>query len=242
MATKAILYAICKNEGDKIIEWINYHKYFDAIYLLDTGSTDDTIAKVKSQNIKIDSVSYDKMDFGNAKNIAFRNAQIIFSKKNADLYVNLDIDEWLDELTFERMRKHWNPDYDGIEVTRLTKQKHREDIQDRIIRIHTGSFHWEWKHVLHENLEFDCEGLEYEREENLLKSEYFFLHVPDMSKPRNYGKLAEDWIEYFLQNDPNNPEIDRLLNTCLRSIYFNDKENMNENFILEAAEKRLLIE
>ena len=234
MITKAVLYAICKNEENTILSWIDYHKYFDAIYLLDTGSTDSTIEKVKTQNIRIDCIPYDRMNFGDAKNIAFKRAQNIFPEEKC-LYINLDIDEWLDELTFERMRKHWNPDYDGIEVTRTTKQPERKDIQDRIIRIHTGNFNWKWKHVLHENLEF-------EGDVNLLRSEYSFLHTPDMTRPRNYGKLAEDWIRYFLQADPNNSEIDRLLNTGLRSIYFNDKENMDENFILKTAEKRLLIE
>lgn len=230
MVTKTILYSICKNEENRVLHWLDYHKYFDAIFLLDTGSTDSTIEKIKSKNVNVESVPYDRMNFGNAKNTAFKRASQIFGEKDC-LYINLDLDEYLDELTFERIRKHWTPEYDGIEVVRTTKQTGIDDIQDRIIRIHSGSFNWKWKHVLHENLEFD--------KANLLRVDYSFVHVPDMSRPKNYGKLAEDWIRYFLKEDKSNPEIERLLNTALRSIYFKEN-NIDEDFILDIAKKRLL--
>ena len=234
MITKTVLYAICKNESKLVDEWLNCHKYFDSIYILDTGSTDDTIKKIKNHNVKVDTILYDRMNFSDAKNVAFEKAKAIFPNETC-LYINLDIDEWLDELSFEKIRKPWTPDFDGIKLNRTTVQPGKLNIQDKIIRIHTGDSRWKWKHVLHESLEFDGEA-------NLLESKYFFSHVPDMTKPRGYGKLAENWIRYFLQIDTNPDEVDRLLNTCLRNIYFEDKEDIDEDYILKIAEKRLLNE
>lgn len=231
---KTVLYSICKNEEKSIEEWIKYHNYFDAICLLDTGSTDKTFEIASKFPIKMYSISYEKMDFGEAKNKAFELAKNIFPREEC-LYINLDIDEYLDELTFERMRKHWTSNYDGIEVIRTTKQEEKEDIKDRIIRIHSGNKNWKWNHVLHENLEFKGDA-------NILNSEYTFLHRPDMSKNRNYGKLAENWIRYFLKAKINYEEVDRLLNTCLRSIYFKEDKNVDKEYILNIAEERLLSE
>jgi glycosyltransferase involved in cell wall biosynthesis len=44
MKSKICVYAICKNEEKHIDRWINSLKEADKIVVLDTGSTDNTIA------------------------------------------------------------------------------------------------------------------------------------------------------------------------------------------------------
>ena len=62
---KIVVYAICKNEEKFVERWIKSMSEADEIYVLDTGSTDQTVtllkkfgAKVKIKNIFLISVSF----------------------------------------------------------------------------------------------------------------------------------------------------------------------------------------
>ena len=44
---KVCVYAICKNEEKFVKRWVNSMKEADEIYVLDTGSTDNTIKLLK---------------------------------------------------------------------------------------------------------------------------------------------------------------------------------------------------
>ncbi len=46
---KVCVYAICKNEEKFVDKWFNSVKEADAIYVLDTGSTDDTVKLLKDR-------------------------------------------------------------------------------------------------------------------------------------------------------------------------------------------------
>lgn len=46
---KVCVYAICKNEEKFIDRWVNSMKEADYIYVLDTGSTDNSIQKLKEK-------------------------------------------------------------------------------------------------------------------------------------------------------------------------------------------------
>ena len=48
MKYKVCVYAICKNEEKFVSKWDNSMKKADEIYALDTGSTDNTIKRVRS--------------------------------------------------------------------------------------------------------------------------------------------------------------------------------------------------
>ena len=47
------VYAICKNEEKFVERWVNSMKEADGIFVLDTGSTDKTVKKLKSLNVKV---------------------------------------------------------------------------------------------------------------------------------------------------------------------------------------------
>ena len=60
---KIVVYAICKNEEKFVERWIKSMSEADEIYVLDTGSTDQTVtllkkfgAKVKIKNIEVQTV------------------------------------------------------------------------------------------------------------------------------------------------------------------------------------------
>ena len=50
---KICVYAICKNEEKFVNRWVESMKEADAIYVLDTGSTDSTIKKLKEKNVTV---------------------------------------------------------------------------------------------------------------------------------------------------------------------------------------------
>ena len=49
MEYKVCVYAICKNEEKYVDKWYNSIKDADKIFVLDTGSSDNTIEKLKSK-------------------------------------------------------------------------------------------------------------------------------------------------------------------------------------------------
>ena len=49
---KICVYAICKNEEKFVERWVNSMKEADNIYVLDTGSTDNTVKKLKDSKLE----------------------------------------------------------------------------------------------------------------------------------------------------------------------------------------------
>lgn len=50
---KVCVYAISKNEEKFVDRWVDSMKEADEIYVLDTGSTDNTIKKLKKLGVKV---------------------------------------------------------------------------------------------------------------------------------------------------------------------------------------------
>ena len=50
---KIAVYAICKNEEKFVERWVNSMKEADEIYVLDTGSTDNTVIELQKRNVKV---------------------------------------------------------------------------------------------------------------------------------------------------------------------------------------------
>ena len=50
---KVCVYAICKNEEKFVDRWVDSMSEADSIYVLDTGSTDDTVNKLKAKGVNV---------------------------------------------------------------------------------------------------------------------------------------------------------------------------------------------
>ena len=50
---KVCVYAISKNEEKFVSRWVDSMKEADEIYVLDTGSTDDTVKKFRELNVNV---------------------------------------------------------------------------------------------------------------------------------------------------------------------------------------------
>ena len=77
---KVCVYAICKNEEKFVKRWYESMKEADAIYVLDTGSTDNTVKLLRGLgvNVEINKIAYKK--YKKQKSIIIQIT--IYNKKN----------------------------------------------------------------------------------------------------------------------------------------------------------------
>lgn len=88
---KIAVYAIAKNESANVIRWLESVHEADGIFVLDTGSTDDTVELLQEAGVTVKRWSVDKeFRFDNA-----RNASLDLIPLDYDLCLCLDFDEVL---------------------------------------------------------------------------------------------------------------------------------------------------
>ena len=85
---KVCVYAIAKNEEKFVRRWLDSMKEADGIYVLDTGSNDDTVRLLKEGGAVVESEVFRPFRFDSA-----RNASLKMVPEDADLCVCTDIDE-----------------------------------------------------------------------------------------------------------------------------------------------------
>ena len=85
---KVCVYAISKNEEKFVERWVNSMKEADEIYVLDTGSTDNTVKFLKNKgvNVVVKKVSPWRFDIA-------RNASLDLVPLDTDICVCTDLDE-----------------------------------------------------------------------------------------------------------------------------------------------------
>ena len=178
MALKICVYAICKNELQFVDRWVDSMKEADAIVVLDTGSEDGTVERLRARGVTVEQEVINPWRFDVA-----RNKSMELAPKDADILVCTDLDEvltpgwrraleeaWTPQTKQARYRYVWNFNEDGSEGTVFQYEK-----------IHAnGGF--KWVHPVHEVLVYDgqeprvyveCPGIQ-------------LNHHPDPSKPRGY--------------------------------------------------------
>ncbi len=188
---KICVYAICKNEEKFVDRFYESAKDADGIYVLDTGSTDETVAKLKSHGVFVEQKIIDPWRFDVA-----RNYSLDLIPEDYDVCVCLDLDEvlvkgwkelilnnWKEDTTRLRYNYIWSFDKYGNPAVNFLSDK-----------IHSRK-NYHWVNPVHEILKYDgkevfltCEALTIE-------------HYPDSTKSRsNYLPL----LELAVQEDPTN--------------------------------------
>ena len=118
---KVCVYAISKNEEQFVERWCNSVNEADSVYVLDTGSTDNTVKKLESQGVIVKSQVIKPWRFDVA-----RNASLDLVPDDTDICVCLDLDEviepgwrqkleelWSDKMTRLRYNYNWSFDDKG---------------------------------------------------------------------------------------------------------------------------------
>ncbi len=193
---KVCVYAIAKNEEKFAARWVASMAEADGIYVLDTGSTDNTVQVLRDLGVHVQKKTYDPWRFD-----AARNDSLALVPQDADLCVCTDLDEifrpgWRacmeaacpDAPALLSYRYTWNFAPDGSEGTVFAIEKAHS---------RHGFF---WKNPVHEVL---CarEGLAVRR----ARAEGVQLdHHADEAKPRaQYLPLLELAVAEDPENDRN---------------------------------------
>ena len=144
---KIAVYAISKNEEKFVDRWYESMKEADAIYVLDTGSTDETVKKLKSLGVIVNSEIITPWRFDVA-----RNKSLEMVPEDVDVCVCTDLDEVFEsgwrkkiEQSFKnanrlRYKYNWSLDEQNRPIVSFLYEK----IHDRK--------HYKWIYPVHEIL------------------------------------------------------------------------------------------
>ncbi len=191
---KIYVYAICKNEELFVDRWYNSMKEADGVYVLDTGSTDNTVQRLKEHGVNITTKVIDPWRFDVA-----RNESLKLIPSDADICVCTDLDEvfnvgwrnelekvWNDNTNRCKYIYNWSLDGDGKPLVSFYYEK-----------IHSLNG-YRWIYPVHEVLDT-------KNEENYVVTDKIVLnHYPDKNKSRsNYLKLLELSVKENPDNDRN---------------------------------------
>ena len=197
---KVCVYAICKNEEDFVDRWYESMKEADAIYVLDTGSTDSTVDKLRSNGVNVSVKEIKPWRFDVARNISLDMVPDDF-----DICVCTDLDEVLNKGWRDELERVW-----GKDTTRCRYIYNWKLDQDNkpIISFFYEKFHarhgYRWIYPVHEILSAD-------REEKWVITDKIVLnHYPDCSKSRgSYLELLELSVKEYPDSDRNRHYLGR---------------------------------
>ncbi|MDE5630698.1 MAG: glycosyl transferase family 2 [Bacilli bacterium] len=188
---KVVVYAISKNESSFVERWVDSMKEADEIYVLDTGSTDDTIEKLRSHGVIVAQEIITPWRFDVA-----RNKSLDMVPLNADICVCTDLDE-----VFERgWRKQLEDTWNNSDRLRYKYNWSIDDNDKPIVtflyeKIHSRK-NYEWIYPVHEILKCSKDNEIVVTNENITLN-----HYPDRTKSRSsYLQL----LELSVKENPNN--------------------------------------
>lgn len=190
MENKICVYAITKNEEKFVEKWYESMKEADSIVVLDTGSTDNTVEKLKSLGVTVEIKVIDPWRFDVA-----RNESMKLVPDDCNILISTDLDEVLEPGWSKPLREKW---VEGVHERAEYKYSwsHLKDGSDgrvfRYNKIHTRN--WEWRAPVHELLfNKNTNSNLYSHSECLdLFDEVHLHHYPDQTKSRgSYLPLLE---------------------------------------------------
>ena len=197
--------SIAKNEAKHVRRWAESAKDADGIFLLDTGSTDDTVAIAKECGVTVFEKTYDKWSFAVARN----DLREMLPDHDAWL-VNMDLDEvfkpgwrehWVripENANRLRYRYIWNWKAEGVPGV--------EYHGDKLVRRH--SHHWVNK--VHE-VNVPNEGV---NEVQYFLPNFEIHHHADNTKSRG------SYLPLLLEDVEENPNNDRNTYYAARELFF----------------------
>ena len=193
---KVCVYAICKNEEQFVPGWVESMKEADEIYVLDTGSTDNTRKLLKSLGVNVKKKIIKPWRFDIA-----RNESLKLLPKDTDICVCTDLDEIFEKGWREKLEKIWDN-----ETTRLAYNYNwsLDENNNPLVNFYIEKIHnrndYIWTHPVHEVLTY----IGKERENKKTTNEITVNHYPDSTKSRgSYLPLLELSVKEDPEDDRN---------------------------------------
>jgi len=179
---KVCVYAICKNESKFIERWVDSMKEADAIYVLDTGSTDNSVEIFEKLgvNVKVEEIKPWRFDVA-------RNKSLEMVPSDTDICVCTDLDEVFETGWREKLEKRWN---DKVDKIKYNFNWSFDEYGNPATTFYIEKIHrregYKWQHPVHEVLNVK------EQEVSILAPEITLNHYPDNEKSRSsYLPLLE---------------------------------------------------
>ena len=191
---KVCVYAICKNEEQFVDRWVDSMKEADEIYVLDTGSTDKTVKKLKKRGVHVKKKKIRPWRFDVA-----RNESLDLVPDYADICVCTDLDEVFETGWREALENLWNEAVTRVRYNYIWSFDDRGNpaVNFYIEKIHTRH-HYQWTHPVHEVLSCDI------KEDTITTDLITLKHYPDKTKSRgSYLPLLELSVKESPNDDRN---------------------------------------
>ena len=189
---KVCVYAICKDEEKFVDRWMDNVSSADVIIVADTGSTDNTINKLKERGAIVYSIDASPFRFDYSRNECLK-----FIPEDIDICVSSDLDDVIEYGWREHLENAWSK-----ETTRglyLYNWKVNEDgspaVQYTWDRIHARQG-YKWAYPTHEILEYLGNG----DEKQVYIKGMVINHYPDVTKNRS---LNLPLLKLAVQENPN---------------------------------------
>lgn len=191
---KVVVYAICKNESQFVNRWVDSMQEADEIYVLDTGSTDDTVKLLKKRKVKVKRKIIKPWRFDVARNISLEMVP-----KDADICVCTDLDELFNKGWRKNLEDNWS---NNTTKLRYIYNWSLDDNNKPIVSFYYEKIHsrnnYKWINPVHEIL--SCNNKEFINTTDSI----ILNHYPDKSKSRSsYLPLLELSIKEDPLNDRN---------------------------------------
>ena len=189
---KIVVYAISKNEEKFVERWFNSMNEADDIYVLDTGSTDNTVSLLKKLGVHVKEKVISPWRFDNARNLSLE-----MIPEDVDICICTDLDEVFESGWRKKLENIWKDNFTRLRYNynwSLDKEM-KPLVNFYIEKIHTRH-NYKWTHPVHEVLTYIGD-----------KEEVFFTtdditvnHFPDSTKSRSsYLPL----LELSVKEEPN---------------------------------------
>lgn len=192
---KIAIYTICKNEEKFVDRWAKSNTDADLRIVCDTGSSDNTVDKLKSHGVTVYNITVSPWRFDTARNTALN-----LLPKDIDIAIWQDLDEELLEGWRKKLEEKWEDD--------ATIANHRYRHNDGPWQWHSkihARHNCHWVGPVHETLRWTVP------EKEVWISEIYLDEHQDTTKSRkNYKHLLEKKIQegdnnwrtyYFLANE-----------------------------------------
>ena len=193
---KVCVYAICKNEEQFVERWMNSMCEADSIYVLDTGSTDNTVKKLKELGaiVKVEKITPWRFDIA-------RNKSLDLVPIDFDICVCTDLDEVFNKGWRKELEKIWNNDSTRLAYNyNWSLDKNNKPLVNFYIeKIHNRK-DYVWTHPVHEILNYIGQN----QEKKIYTDKIILNHYPDSKKSRSsYLPLLELSVKEQPEDDRN---------------------------------------
>ena len=191
---KICVYAICKNEEKFVDRWMDAVSEADRIVVVDTGSTDGTVEKLRARGAEVYTESIMPWRFDKARNMAMDHIP-----EDVDICVSNDLDEIFEPGWRQKLEDAWQPCYTRARYLftwgyTSDGKPSKQFAMEKIHRRHD----FRWVHPVHEVLQYSGK----DEDKTVWVPGLVLNHYPDLNKSRGqYLPLLELSAEENSDND-----------------------------------------